>query len=54
VTEEISRNVDNIHQVAQSSATGAEQTSTSSAMLAQVGDTLMALVSQFKVSGGKA
>ncbi len=51
VTEEISRNVDNIHQVAQSTATGAEQTETSSQMLARLGDDLKGLVSQFKVSG---
>ncbi len=52
VTEEISKNVDTIHQVAQSTATGAEQTATSSQMLARLGDGLKALVGQFKVSGG--
>jgi methyl-accepting chemotaxis protein len=52
VTEEISKNVDNIYQVAQSTATGAEQTSSSSQMLARLGDNLKALVSQFRVSGG--
>ncbi len=50
VTEEISRNVDNIQQVAQSTATGAEQTSASSQMLARLGDTLKGLVGQFKIS----
>jgi methyl-accepting chemotaxis protein len=43
--------VDNIHQVAQSTATGAEQTATSSQMLARLGDVLKGLVGQFKVSG---
>lgn len=51
VTEEISKNVDNINHVAQSTATGAEQISTSSQMLAQLGDKLKSLVSQFSVSG---
>ena len=51
VTEEIGRNVDNIYQVAQSTATGAEQTSESSRMLARLGDELKRLVGQFQVSG---
>jgi methyl-accepting chemotaxis protein len=50
VTEEIGRNVDNIYQVAQSTATGAEQTSESSRMLARLGDELKRLVGQFQVS----
>ncbi|MEJ2692268.1 MAG: methyl-accepting chemotaxis protein, partial [Candidatus Thiodiazotropha sp.] len=51
VTEEISKNVDTINQVAQSTATGAEQTSSSSQMLARLGDNMKSLVRQFKVSG---
>ncbi|MEJ2456563.1 MAG: methyl-accepting chemotaxis protein [Candidatus Thiodiazotropha sp.] len=51
VTEEISKNVDNIHQVAQSTASGSEQTEASSQMLARLGDELKSLVGQFRVSG---
>ncbi len=51
VTEEISRNVEKISQVAISTATGAEQTEVSSQMLARLGDDLMNMVGQFKVSG---
>ncbi len=51
VTEEISRNVEKISQVAITTATGAEQTEVSSQMLARLGDDLMNLVGQFKVSG---
>ncbi|MEJ2593488.1 MAG: methyl-accepting chemotaxis protein, partial [Candidatus Thiodiazotropha sp.] len=51
VTEEISHNVDNIHQVAQSTASGSEQTEASSQMLARLGDDLKRLVGQFRVSG---
>ncbi len=52
VTEEISSNVDKISQVAESIATGSEQTEASSQMLARLGDDLMALVGQFKVGNG--
>jgi methyl-accepting chemotaxis protein len=51
VTKVIRLNVDNIHQVAQSTASGAEQTDASSQMLAQLGDQLRSLVGQFRVSG---
>jgi methyl-accepting chemotaxis protein len=51
VTEEISHNVDNIHQVAQSTASGSEQTEASSQMLARLGDELKRLIGQFRVSG---
>ena len=51
VTEDISHNVDNIHQVAQSTASGSEQTEASSQMLARLGDELKSLVGQFRVSG---
>ncbi len=54
VTDEISNNVENINQVAQSTAVGAEQTETSSQMLAQLGDNLKGLVGQFRVSGGRS
>jgi methyl-accepting chemotaxis protein len=45
--------VENIHQVAQSTASGAEQTEASSQMLARLGDELKRLVGQFHVSGGQ-
>ncbi len=51
VTEEIGRNVDKISQVAQSTAAGAEQTESSSQMLAGLGDRLKSLVNQFRISG---
>lgn len=51
VTEEIGCNIDKISQVAQSTASGAEQTEASSQMLARLGDGLINLVGQFKVSG---
>ena len=51
VTEELGRNVDNIYQVAQSTASGAEQTAESSQILARLGDELKRQVGQFRVSG---
>ncbi len=51
VTEEISRNLDNTNQEANTIASGAEQTSESSMMLARLGDDLKRHVDQFKVSG---
>jgi len=51
VTEEIRQNIGNIHQVAQSTASGAEQTDASSQMLARLGEQLRNLVGQFRVSG---
>ncbi len=51
VTEVIRMNVDNIHQVASSTATGAERTDSSSQMLTRLGDQLRNLVGQFQVSG---
>ncbi len=51
VTEEISRNLDNTNQEANTIASGAEQTSESSMMLARLGDDLKVHVDQFKVSG---
>ncbi len=53
VTEEISRNLDNTNREANTIATGAEQTSESSSMLARLGDDLKVHVDQFKVSGKK-
>ncbi len=51
VTEEITRNLDNTNQEANTIASGAEQTSESSMMLARLGDDLKRHVDQFKVSG---
>ena len=49
-TDEIGRNVHVIHDVAQATATGADQTAQSSHDLAQLGTDLSKLVAQFKVS----
>jgi methyl-accepting chemotaxis protein len=51
VTEEISRNLDNTNQEANTIASGSEQTAESSMMLARLGDDLKVHVNQFKVSG---
>jgi methyl-accepting chemotaxis protein len=50
-TDEIGRNVHVIHDVAQATAAGADQTAASSAELANLGNELHALVGKFKVSG---
>ena len=49
-TDEIGRNVNVIHDVAQATATGADQTAQASQDLAQLGVDLRKLVAQFKVS----
>ncbi len=54
VTEEISRNLDNTNQEANTIASGAEQTAESSSMLARLGDSIKTHVDQFKVSGIRA
>ncbi|MDJ0738336.1 MAG: methyl-accepting chemotaxis protein [Gammaproteobacteria bacterium] len=50
-TDEIGRNVHVIHDVAQATAAGADQTAASSTSLAQLGGGLQELVGRFKVSG---
>ena len=50
-TDEIGRNVHVIHDVAQATAAGADQTAASSTELANLGNELHALVGKFKVSG---
>lgn len=49
VAEEINRNVVNIQSISEQTAAGAEQTSTASAELAQLGEQLQRLVGQFRV-----
>ena len=49
VSEEINRNVINIHAISEETTMGAEQTSAASAELARLGEQLQMLVGQFKV-----
>ena len=49
VSEEINRNVSNIQDISEQTASGAEQTATASADLARLGEQLSDLVGQFKV-----
>ena len=49
VSEEINRNVVNIQDISEQTATGSEQTATASAELARLGEQLQSLVGRFKV-----